>query len=181
MSAFKPISKNWYVVRTRARSEKKVYSELTSREISCFLPMQRKLRQWKDRKKWVNLPLITGYCFVCISKNEYNRVLQTDNVVSFITFEGKAAVVPSIQIEQLKLMLMQSAFEVEAINENIEPGQKVEIVKGPLIGLEGEFVKCKSKNRFILRVEHINSLFSVELPSDYVTLLTKKHFAYSGQ
>ena len=108
-------------------------------------------------------------------------MLQTDNVVSFITFEGKAAVVPSIQIEQLKLMLMQSAFEVEAINENIEPGQKVEIVKGPLIGLEGEFVKCKSKNRFILRVEHINSLFSVELPSDYVTLLTKKHFAYSGQ
>lgn len=180
MSKIATYNRNWYVVHTRPRAEKKVYSELTEMGINSFLPMQKKLRQWKDRKKWVNLPLISGYCFVYINKNEYTRVLQSGNVVNFITFEGKAAVVPSSQIEQLKLMLKQSDFEVTVLNESFEPGQKVEIVEGPLIGLRGELIECRGKNRFILRVEHINSVFSVEIPSVSVTILPENYITYSA-
>jgi transcription antitermination factor NusG len=180
MSEIHPSIKKWYVVHTRARAEKKVYAELTGSGITCFLPMQKRLRQWKDRKKWVNLPLITGYCFVNINNNEYNKVFQSANVVSFITFEGKAAVVPSAQIEQLKLMLKQSDIEVSALNENFKPGRKVEIVEGPLIGLQGELIEVRGKNRLILRVEHINSVFSVELPSGCITLLPENHLTCSA-
>ncbi len=94
-----------------------MYSELTGLGITCFLPMQKRLRQWKDRKKWVNLPLISGYCFVYINNYEYNKVLQSGNVVCFVTFEGRAAVVPPEQIEQLKLMLKQSGIEVTVLNK----------------------------------------------------------------
>ncbi|MDD4754866.1 MAG: UpxY family transcription antiterminator [Prolixibacteraceae bacterium] len=180
MSIIHPINKNWYVVNTRSRAEKKVYTELTDLGITCFLPIQKRLRQWKDRKKWVNLPLIAGYCFVYINNNDYNRVLQSDNVVSFISFDGKAAVVPSAQIEQLQQMLKQSVFAVTVLNENFEPGRKVEIVEGPLIGLQGELIDCRGKNRFILRVEHINSVFSVDLPSKSVTLLPENHLTCSA-
>ena len=115
-----------------------------------------------------------------INNNDYNRVIQSDNVVSFISFDGKAAVVPSAQIEQLQQMLKQSVFEVTVLNENFEPGRKVEIVEGPLIGLQGELIDCRGKNRFILRVEHINSVFSVDLPSKSVTLLPENHLTCSA-
>jgi transcription antitermination factor NusG len=179
MSNTLPLNRNWYVIYTRPRAEKKVYAELTSIGITCFLPIQKKLRQWKDRKKWVDMPLISGYCFVYINNSEYNKVLESGNVVCFITFEGRAAVVPPVQIEQLKLMLKQSHFEVTVLDEDYEPGKKVEIVEGPLVGLRGELVECRGKSRFILRVEHINSVFSVELPSKSVTLLPENHVAFS--
>ena len=91
--------KLWHVVYTRSRTEKKVCDELTINNIECFLPLQKKLRQWKDRKKWVEMPLMSGYCFVHVSRKEYDKVLQTNNVVCYITFEGKAAAIPDKQID----------------------------------------------------------------------------------
>jgi len=164
-------NKKWHVIYTRSRAEKKVVAELTYQNIECFLPLQKKLRQWKDRKKWVETPLISGYCFVCINKKEFDHVLQTDNVVCYITFEGKAAIIPSAQINGLKKLIRQSEFEVTVSKENFEPGQKVEIIRGPLIGIKGELVKYQSRNRFILRIEQINAVFSVEIPAANLTSL----------
>ena len=179
MSDCLTLKNNWYVIHTRSRSEKKVYKELTEKNITCFLPVQKKLRRWKDRKKWVNMPLIAGYCFVYINKSEYFKVLHSDNVVRFITFEGKAAVVPSGQIDQLKLMLRQSDFEVTVLHENFKPGQRVEIVEGPLIGLQGELVECRGKNHFIIRGEHITGGFSVDIPSESIVFLPANQLIHS--
>ncbi len=163
--------KNWHVVYTRSRAEKKVLIELQQKEIESFLPLQKKLRQWKDRKKWIEIPLISGYCFVHISRKEYFSVLQTSNVVCYITFEGKAAIIPDAQIAALKQMLKQFDFEVTVSTENFEPGKKVEVIEGPLIGLRGELLEARGKRKFILRVTQISSTFSVEIPASQLSLL----------
>jgi len=161
-----PSTKQWRVIYTRSRAEKKVFDALTDKEIECFLPLQKKLRQWKDRKKWVETPLISGYCFVNISRKEYDKVLQTDNVVCYITFEHKAAIVPENQIEALKQMLAQTDIEVNVFQENFKKGQKVEVIAGPLIGLQGELVEVRGKNRFILRIHQINAACAVEIAAE---------------
>jgi len=163
--------KEWRVVYTRSRAEKKVYAALIAQHIDCFLPLQRKLRQWKDRKKWVEMPLISGYCFVNIDKSEYEKVLRTDNVVSYVRFESKPARIPITQIEYLRQMLNQSDFEVEVSRETFKPGKLVEIISGPMVGLRGELLDCRGKNRFVLRIHQINTVFSVEVPADKLTLL----------
>lgn len=165
------LKKQWQVIYTRSRSEKKVLAELKYKNIECFLPLQKKLRRWKDRKKWVEIPLISGYCFVHISRMEYDEVLITDNVVCYITFEGKAAVIPDYQIDALKQMLKQNDFEVSVSQENFEPGKRVEIIEGPLIGLRGELLKARGKNKFILRLTQINNTFSIEIPAAQISLL----------
>ena len=91
--------KQWHVIYTRSRAEKKVQLELILKDIENYLPIQKKLRQWKDRKKWVEMPLMSGYCFVHITRKEYDLVLQTNNVVSYVRFEGKAATIPDSQID----------------------------------------------------------------------------------
>lgn len=163
--------KHWHVIYTRSRAEKKVVEELIFKKIDCFLPLQKKLRQWKDRKKWVEMPLMTGYCFVNISRKEYEEVLKTNHVVCFITFEGKAAVVPDYQIEAIKKMLKQYDFEVTVSPETFETGKRVEVIEGPLIGLQGELIEARGKNKFTLRITQINSTFSVEIPASHLSLL----------
>lgn len=165
------IQKKWFVVYTRSRTEKKVYSELRRQNIDSFLPLQKTLRQWKDRKKWVEMPLISGYCFVCINRKEYLKVLQTDHVVSYITFEGKPAQIPQHQIDILKQLAAQTDYEVDVSRKTFQPGKKVEIISGPLLGVRGELVSMRGKDRFIIRIDQINTIFSIEVQSENITLL----------
>lgn len=164
-------SKLWHVVYTRSRAEKKVHAELISQFIESFLPLQKQLRQWKDRKRWVEVPLLPGYCFVNICKNDYFRVLQTNNVLSYIMFENKAAVVPEHEIVYLKQLLLQSDFEVAVSFNKYHPGEKVEIIKSPLMGLQGELVKAHGKQRFILRLDSINTVFLADVPAHFLTAI----------
>jgi len=166
--------KQWHVIYTRSRAEKKVQVELSIKDIENFLPMQKRLRQWKDRKKWVEMPLMSGYCFVNITRKEYDAVLRTNNVVGYVRFEGKAAVIPESQIDSLKQMLKQYDFEVNVTSENFAPGKLVEVIEGPMIGLRGELVKAHGKNKFIIRFNQINSIVSVEIPANHISLLPEE-------
>jgi len=166
-----PDGKRWHVVYTRSRAEKKVYADLKTIDIECFLPLKKQLRQWKDRKKWVDVPLITGYCFVHIDKSEFEKVLQTENVVSYVAFEKKAAIIPDVQIEYLQKMMMQSEFEILVSRDNFKPGKKVEIIAGPLIGLQGELVEEQGKHHFVLRINAINTVFMAVVPIENLTAL----------
>ena len=153
----------WYAVYVKSRTEKKAEIELQIQEIETFLPLQRKLRQWSDRKKWVETPLISGYLFVKASRKEYDQVLQSNYVVSYVRFEGKAAIVPDYQIEYLKLMLKQDSSEIEITREKLKPGQMIEVVAGPLIGLKGKLQKIKGKNKVAIELEQLGYSALVEI------------------
>jgi len=164
-------NKNWHVIYTRSRAEKRVFSDLTWLEVECFLPLQKKLRQWKNRKKWVDMTLITGYCFVHITPREYDKVLQVNNVVSYVYFGGRAAIVPDAQIEALRQLLRQSDFDVEVTRDTFRPGKKVQIISGPMMGLNGELMQEHGKNRFFVRINAINTIFIADVPAGSLTAL----------
>jgi len=160
--------KKWHAVYTRSRAEKKVLLELEFQGIEAYLPLQRKLRQWSDRKKWVEVPLISGYIFVNIIRKEYDKVLQTNGVVTYVRFEGKAAVIPDIQIEFIKKMLSQSEVNVDVLPQLFNPGDIVEVTSGPLIGLKGTLVSYKGKKRVAVQIQQLNLSLMVDLPSNQI-------------
>lgn len=157
---------HWFAVYIKSRAEKKAQTELQLKNIETFLPLQRKLRQWSDRKKWVEMPLISGYLFVRISRKEYDSVLQSAHVVSYVRFEGSAAKIPDNQIDYLKLMLKQENLDIEITQENFEPGQMVEVVAGPLIGLRGKLVLVKGKNKVAVELEQLGYSASIEIATE---------------
>jgi transcription antitermination factor NusG len=157
-------SYNWYAIRVKSRSEKKVFSDLIEQKIEAYLPLQRKLRQWSDRKKWVEMPLISGYVFVFISRKEYETVLKTYNVVCYVYFERKAAIIRVEDINLLKRMLGQVEVELEVTTDQLIPGQMVEIVSGPLCGVIGELIDFKGKNKVALRIPPLGYTVLVEAP-----------------
>ncbi|HEX7585247.1 MAG TPA: UpxY family transcription antiterminator [Prolixibacteraceae bacterium] len=161
---------HWYAVYVKSRAEKKAQTELQFKEIETFLPLQRKLRQWSDRKKWVEMPLISGYLFVRICRKEYDLVLQSNYVVSYVRFEGTAAVIPDNQIDYLKLMLKQDNLDIEIIHESFAPGQMIDVIAGPLIGLRGKLVRIKGKSKVAVELEQLGYSALVEIQADDIRL-----------
>ena len=155
---------NWYAVRVRSRTEKKVNAELFELGIESYLPLQRRLRIWSDRKKWVEMPLISGYVFVRISRKEYELVLSPYNVVCYVFFQGKAAVIHEKDILILKRMLGQNELELEVTLEELKPGQMVEVISGPLCGMVGELIEFKGKNKVAVRIDPLGYTVLVEAP-----------------
>lgn len=144
----------WYPVYTNARAEKKAYEALINKGIETYLPLQRRLKQWSDRKKWIEEPLMKSYLFVCISEREQTEVLMTKGIARFIYFSGKIASMPNRQIDDLKL-LMASPYELEVTAENLQPGEKIMIKAGPLKGLIGEIISYRSQKQLALRLENL--------------------------
>ncbi|MBK6836162.1 MAG: UpxY family transcription antiterminator [Bacteroidetes bacterium] len=59
--------KNWFALYVSSRAEKKVMESLLTKGIQAYAPLVKTVRNWSDRKKTVELPLLNGYVFVYIS------------------------------------------------------------------------------------------------------------------
>jgi transcriptional antiterminator RfaH len=147
-------SYRWYPVYTRSRAEKKTFDELTRKKIVAYLPLKKVMKQWSDRKKIVEEPLLKSYIFVCISAREYAEVLMTYGVSRFIYFSGEIATIPEKQIEDLKLLL-SNGDDLEVIEHNISLGEKVLIKAGPFKGIIAELVSLKNKRSIVLRLQNL--------------------------
>lgn len=154
--------KNWYAIYVRSKAEKKVASELSRFGIEHYLPLQKVLKQWSDRKKWVEEPLFRSYVFVRITKGEYYKVLQTFGVIKYITFEGKAVAIPDQQIEAIRYYLDEKAPENP---ESIawEKGQKVEVISGNMAGLAGTLVDFRGKHWLMVEIEAIGHSLNLQI------------------
>ena len=165
------MDKQWHVLYVKSRTENKVYQSLLGKGVEVYLPLQRKLRQWSDRKKIIEMPLFPGYIFVKVSCLEYENVLKAKNAVCYITFEGKAAIVPPKDINALKQILKQDQIHVELTTEELTLGQKVEIVAGPLLGIQGELLEIKGKRKVGIRIRQINYTVVVEVSIENIVVL----------
>jgi len=144
----------WYPVYTNPKAEKKAHQSLSDKGIETYLPLRRQLKQWSDRKKWIDEPFIKSYLFVHITQQEQTEVLMTKGVSRFIYFGGKVTSMPDKQIEDLKL-LMTSAVELEVTEENLLPGEKIVLKAGPLKGMVGEIISYRSQKQLALRLENL--------------------------
>ena len=157
----------WYPVYTHPRAEKKAFEALCSKGLETYLPLHRQLKQWSDRKKWVEEPFIKSYLFVRIKEHEQTEILMTRGVARFIYFSGKIASMPDRQIVELKL-LMASPYELEITEEHLQPGEKIIIKAGPLKGLTGEIISYRSQKQLVLRLENLGYSIIVHVAASLI-------------
>jgi len=163
----------WYAAYTDSRAEKKVSLELTNKGIDCFLPLKIEKKQWSDRIKVVENPLIRGYIFVKVSNREYYEVLITQGVRRYVCFEGCATPIPENQIDDLRQFMQCLNTEVEVTAEKIKKGAFVRIVSGPLNGVSGEVVEIRGKRSIVLRFKDLGFCVHAELGPNKVELVNK--------
>ncbi len=95
-------ARNWYALYTCPRHEKKVAEQIEQRQISCFLPLYRSTRRWRDRRKELELALFPGYVFVRIAVDDKLKVLQVPGAVRLVSSNGKPCALPEQEIECLR-------------------------------------------------------------------------------
>ena len=61
--------------------------------------------------------------------------------------------VPDKQMQDFMFLLDFSTGSVEVLNKGIKRGDRVRVIKGPLLGLEGELVRLKNHKRVIIRLD----------------------------
>ena len=159
----------WFAIYTCPRAEKQVHTRLLEEGVESFLPLQKTYRQWSDRKKLVEKPLLSSYVFVKVIPKEFPKVYKTNGVVKFVSFEGQPVAIPQNQIDNLKLLINSDA-EIEVTSEKFEKGDNVEVVAGSLVGLTGELIMTGKQKRVIIRIDKLEQNIVVTIP---VTFLRK--------
>jgi transcription antitermination factor NusG len=131
---------NWYVVYTKPRWEKKVAELLRQKGIENFCPLNRKLRQWHDRKKTILEPLFTSYVFVQATTEEHSKIRKINGIINFVSWLSKPAIVRPEEIIAIKNFLNHhSQITLEKIQVDIN--DTVRITHGPLMHQEGRVLE----------------------------------------
>lgn len=161
------MDKVWNAIYVSSRAEKKIAENLVAKNIEAYVPIIKTMKQWSDRKKLVELPLMNGYVFVKISAAENDKVMQTKGVVNFVRSEGKIAVIRDIEVNRLKQLVdLGYQLEAEAISKTYKEGDKVKITSGALKGIEGYVIESGENKQIEVLLESIGQCIRVKLPKE---------------
>lgn len=131
--------KRWVAALVHTNCEKEVATKLEKLGIENYVAIQTEEHQWSDRKKKIDRIVIPMVVFVRLAKNEEDEFRRLPFIMKFISYPGSnelATPIPDNQIEQLRFLLEHSEYPITFCN-NIEVGDTVRIVNGPLKGFIG--------------------------------------------
>jgi transcription termination/antitermination protein NusG len=158
---------DWYVLRTRARQEKILASDLRARNVGYFLPLLRVERVYGNRRIEVEIPMFAGYLFLRGTVDDAYFADRTGRVAQIITVADQ---------RRLDWELTNLA-QVLGVETKLDPypylkkGVRVEVRSGPLRGLQGLVEDRARRHRLILQVDALGQAVSVELDAAVVDVI----------
>jgi len=155
----------WNAVYVASRHEKKVQDRLLARGIEAYAPLRRTLRQWSDRRKWVQLPLLPGYVLVKPAPAQRDAVLQEPGVVAYVRQEQQDAVVHQREVDVLR-GIEELGYDAQVYAGDFTPGEQVRITQGPLKGLAAQIISSAQGNTvYAFLIEGLGQRIRVVLPT----------------
>ena len=158
----------WFAVYTKYKREKVILRDLERQGIQAYLPIQQIIRIYASKKKKVQLPLISCYIFVKITKSEYLQVLQTDNVVNFVRIAKNLISIPEREIEIMRKIVGEGIPVVAEPSSAFNKGDQVEIVGGNLTGLQGTLVDNHGGKEVIIDLETMGYSLRMTLETKFL-------------
>ncbi|MCX8131432.1 MAG: antitermination protein NusG [Clostridia bacterium] len=165
----------WYILRTRPSQEEKNQQliQIIFRDLEIIFPKRR--LSWRKKGQIIDIiePLFRGYLFVTTTNERIeeldlwlrvNRIeaqlMKTDKKISQITSEEADLI--------SKLMCNGDIVEKSEIKKI---GERVSIVSGPLVGLEGIIERFSKRNRRVtVRITIGGEVKRVDLEGKWLNL-----------
>src|SRR5690606_39248546 len=126
MCSADPKKLNWYVVYTRTRAEKKAAQQLADMEINGYCPVRREVRQWSDRRKKVDVPVLPSMVLVQLPANQRARVFACPLTTRYLYMDGKPAIVKEAEILALKEALQRGVVLSHEVTD-LKPGSPIDL------------------------------------------------------
>jgi len=133
------MEKKWFVVYTLPQQELKVADKLSAMGITNYCPTITIVKQYSDRKKKVNKPLLSSYVMVKLEENQREKVFACCGIVRYLFFLGKPAVVPAFEIDKMQGHLNGVYNDIKVTTLSV--GDSHTISEGPFSGVSGKVVQ----------------------------------------
>lgn len=159
-------SRYWAALYTKPKHEFSAAKQLEAAQVESYLPTVTIVKQWSDRKKKVEEPLIKGYIFAYINERERILALQQNAIINAVMFQGRTARIPAWQIENLKNMLAESGDI--SIEDSIEKGEYVKVLEGPFEGVIGIVIEKYNDKMIAINIDLLNRSIITKLPGGSV-------------
>lgn len=157
------LEKKWLVFYTKSRAEKKTLEYLVRFGFEAWLPMHKVVRQWSDRKKKLEVPLFNSYIFVKDIEANIQEIVRVPGISWNIRHNGKPAILQEKEYRIIERFLESGlTIEIESA-QNLEKGDKVEIMDGPLKGAVGFLSGSYNEQKFTVEVETIDQVMKVNI------------------
>lgn len=164
---------HWFAANTKPRQEKFIRDRLNALGIENFIPTRFEVRQWTHRKKRVEVPVIPHLVFI---RTDFDTSFALPNDLHFEIWylrdrETKTSlIIPDKQMQDFMFVLGCATQEVEIVAADLSKGDKVRVINGPFVGIEGELERTKNKNRVLVKLQGIVAV-AVEIPIDCLEVI----------
>ncbi|NME67779.1 UpxY family transcription antiterminator [Flammeovirga aprica] len=148
-------TRQWMVIYTKPKSEKKVAERLNKKGFSTYCPTFTTLRQWSDRKKKVTVPVIPSYVFIQLNELERWEVLKDPGILNFIFWQGKPAIIQESQLNAFKSFIENTSDPENIKIEDLNIGDRVLIQNGAFQEQSG-LIQSVQKNKLELILPELN-------------------------
>jgi transcription antitermination factor NusG len=115
----------WYVLITKPKFEKKVENRLINMGIPVCCPTRIERRQWSDRVKKVEVPLLPSMVLVDLTDKERANVFLAPGALRYLFWMGKPAEVSQQEVDALQDMKSNQANILEV--KKIEEGDEIDL------------------------------------------------------
>lgn len=153
----------WYVLYTKPRNEKKVTERLEQLGFTVYCPLVTVVKQWSDRKKKIQEPLLTSYVFIQLEEKMRDQVFQVAGVVRYLYWLGKPAIVREEEIATLSSWLTNSPQKIQV--QSLAPGSKITLKEGMFTGLDA-IVKEQRGKKIQLVLESLGIVVIMDVQSE---------------
>lgn len=166
MSAALSAGGAWFALMIKSRHEKAVSALLCERGYLEFLPLY-KSRHWHAGKlRSVELPLFSSYTFCHFDFNQRWRILMIPGVLSIVGMGKTPAPVEEREIQALQAIARTGVGAKPWPYTTV--GDRVEVERGPLRGLQGLLLRDDSQDRVVVSVSLLQRSVAAEVEREWV-------------
>ncbi|GGE40030.1 UpxY family transcription antiterminator [Psychroflexus planctonicus] len=154
----------WLVLYTKPNTSRNLAKQLNTAGIEAYCPTKTEVRQWSDRKKKVQVPVLPSMILVKAKPSNRQIVFEFNGALRFLFWAKKPAIVSEREVEALRDSL-EKPNVVSAEVEAIKPGQKIDLSELGFEGQEGN-VKYVSGNKCWVILESLGFVVKVNLSKE---------------
>ncbi len=154
----------WFVAYVHSCQERKVAEKLSAAGYVAYVPVQKVKHRWSDRIKIIDKLLIPGLVFIrCTEKARQSAFNITYGICGFLQDksckEKKALTIPDRQMQDFMKVVtaLNGKDDIKIVKYDIEPGDNIRVIRGPLSGLVCECVTVRNSHKIVIRLGLVGS------------------------
>ncbi len=153
----------WYILQHKSNRQNIALENLKRQGFKTFYPLLDNTVRIKSSFKNSFSPLFPGYIFVYfdIKDSSWNKIKYTIGVSRIVGFNSIPSEIPSEIVIALQQKYNRSKELLSP--KNINKGDNIKILKGPLTGFIGKIEECDANSRIKILLEFMGNQKSISI------------------